>query len=301
MAITRNDPDGMYFADETLEAFTVGVLQASRLTSIPGLHIYKRPKGAPVRIPLLDADSIDANYVPELGPIPETGIDGDQLLLLPPDLMAIKSLAVISNEALGNSNADVNLERPLIAKVAKMLDQELIAGTGATVGSGNSARKKILGLVAKAGIQDTTVGPLTIRRLMGARADIETANETAGYIVGHPKLFLSLYEQRIGTDQEGQFLIDPVSGYGQPVAGFTPVSTPAAPWDDDTKVGTAVAFAPNAVAVALERDEDQVTMSPHAYFDRDGLGLRIAQRADIGVINPPAVVRMEVGPEGPTP
>jgi HK97 family phage major capsid protein len=294
---TLNDPNGIYFPDSVLEEFTLGVLKASRLASLPGIHQYKRPAGSPVRIPLIDSDSVDAGYVPELGQIALTEVEGTELILLPPNLMAIKTLALISNEALAATNNDFKIDEALVAKVAKLLDQELIAGTGETVGVGDTARKKILGLVSKAGIQDTTVAPLTIERLMAARAEIETAHETPGYLIGHPKMFLSLYQQRVGTDQEGQFLIDPVTGYGQSVAGFVPISTPAAPWDGTTKVGTAVAFASAAIAVALERDENQVASSAHSHFDRDGVALRVAQRADVGVINGPAVVRMEVGPE----
>lgn len=255
--------------------------QASTFLSL-GATIYDT--AGPLRLPFVPVyPDTPVAMTGEAEPIPTLSADTRELQMLPSTMKSFKLIDRYSNELARASfvNLDAVLRSSLIAKVAALVDEQLLG----TTGDGVTAPK---GLGAYAGVQELPVGgPLTIQHVLDAHglmleADAKTEGLT---LLMRPSDYMVIrsHQDPIG----GGYVVVPDvqrGGLVVPLLGAKVVMSKR------IAEGTAYLLDPKAIAVARDV-ESKVRVLGELYQATGEVGISIETRLDAIPVVPDAIVR----------
>lgn len=242
----------------------------------------------PVRLPKAVADDGSSlTWVGETEQIPTRDADFDEIQLLPSTLKSLKVITKFSNELSRQSVValDAALKNTLVTAVAAKLDAQLFSASG----DGVTTPK---GLFALAGTQTVTASSaLDFDVLLDAYEKAFTAdvNVSACKWVLTPSDYISLKKLKDGG---GRYLVqvDPTQGSPATIFGLPVVVTSRVPDTTGAAPTGRAALVDFSQLVVVQDLAPSVTILRERYADTDEVGIRVITRADLGALNPEAVV-----------
>ncbi|MGI9079743.1 MAG: phage major capsid protein [Acidimicrobiales bacterium] len=272
-----------------VEQLLIAPLKAKAVVLAAGPQVFTSNGGVPLRIPRLDAVTLNDPWRSENTLLAETDPTLGEVVLLPSTLKSLKVLHRISNELARHAVADIGatLGGALVAEVARAVDAAFLVGDGAA--------NTIQGLAAATGVQVTAaVGTPTVDALHDAEGKLLAANgdpATSAWFMA-PRSLTSLRKQREGAGT-GAYLLQPspteagrMTLLGHPIFVSTAIATNGGAGTNESKIILADLA---QVAVGIDA-EPTFTILDQTFGDWDQVALRIVARMDIAPLNPAAVV-----------
>lgn len=288
---TANSPEVLR---EIVQNVLVKPLEDRSVILGSGVRVFDTD-GSPVRVPKLNDDTSEPEFVAESAEIPDTYTpDFSEVLLMPRTLRGVKEISRFSNELMRQSvvSIEATIRERLVRRVTTKIDGAMIDGDGAPDGDGN--RTEPQGMLSWQGTQAMpSVGALSIDTLhdavglaMGADVNVPSLRwmMRSDTFVGLRKLKAS------GT---GEYLVQPdVTQAGAfTLLGHPVIVTNRIPeGGTDPDATTSVVLA-DMSTVAVARDTNPtVAVLSERYAEYDEIGVRVTTRYDAQPLLPEAVV-----------
>lgn len=286
---------GAELTQEEVQQLLLEPLLAQSVVLTAGPTVIRSDGGTPVRLPKINAWNPSDYWRAENTQIAETDPTYEEIVLLASTLKSIKVLHRVSNELVRHGVVEVSqaLSDALVRRVALALDLAFLRGDG-----GSPSGTQPVGIFLTTGRQTiASVGSPVVDDLFDAERIALTANanaETLAWFMA-PRDFATLRKQREGAGT-GQYLLQPnpteAGRYqllGHPVYTSTQLPTNLGAGTNESQI----ALVPmDQIVVAIDQ-EPTITVLTERYGDYDQIAIRITARADIGVVNPEAVIILD--------
>lgn len=245
--------------------------------------------GSPIRVPKLNDDTNEPDFVAENGLIPDGYVpDFSEVLLLPRTLKGVKEISRFSNELMRQSvvNIEATVRERLVRRVTTKIDQAFISGTGTPAGVNRTQPEGILNWD---GTQDMPVaGALVLDDLHDAvglamAADVDTSR--LRWIM-RSNTFVQLRKIK---DSTGRYIItpDPTEAGVFRLLGLPVIISNRL---TEAEGATSVVLA-DMSTIAVGRDMNPtIKVLDERYAEFDQIGIRVTCRYDVQPLLPEAVI-----------
>lgn len=205
--------------------------------------------------------------------------------LLPSNRVGIKSLSVLSNEAI--RQATVALE----SVVTQRLTYDMAIVLDAALYNGAGTSNSITGILAASGITtsanaDLLTDPDVLIDALAAMAELFVSPSV---LVMRPTTFAALRKIKV-SDTDARYVFDPSAAFAvaqQSLFGLPVVTTTAVP-------ANAIAVLDTSQIVVARDIDSAVAVLDQTYGGNDALGIRVVSRYDVALTHPHAVSLLTV-------
>ncbi|MGX1768820.1 phage major capsid protein [Dietzia sp. NPDC055343] len=272
--MTQTTADYPIHIREHVASLLVQPLETTSFVLSSGVRIFDSAN--PLRIPRL-VSSGEVGYVGEGEEIPdEYEAQFAEITLMPTDRKSIKRITRYTNELLRMSTAGLDsiLKTRLVGDVASKLDDELLAGTGASGG--------ITGILNQAGTQAAELDLTTADTFLDALALTTAAEVTPNRWFMNGSDFITVRKIK---DTAGKYLLE------SDLTRDTTYRLFGIPVTVTNKVPAGKAILADTSQIAVVRDVNpSITVLTERYAEFDEVGIRVVCRYDLGLLHPEGVV-----------
>lgn len=259
---------------DQVSSLLVQPLEAASFVLSSGVRIFDSSE--PLKIPrLVSSGTVD--YVAEGAEIPDDyDVTFNEISLMPTSRKSIKSITRYTNELLRASSIGLDsvLKSRLVSDVSSKLDNELLAGTGASGG--------ITGILNQTGVQTGDLDVEDPDSFLDALALTSAAEVTPTRWFINGADFIALRKVKDGS---GKYLLesDLTRDATYRIFGI-PVTV-------SNKIPAGKAILADTSQIAVVRDVNpSITVLTERYAEFDQIGLRVVCRYDLGLLHPEGVV-----------
>lgn len=248
--------------------------------------------GSPIRVPKLNDDTSEPDFVGENELIPDTyEPDFSEVLLLPRTLKGVKEISRFSNELMRQSvvNIQATVQERLVRRVTTKIDEAFITGLGVPSGVNRTQPE---GLLTWTGTQAMpAVGALALDDLhdaVGLAMAVDVDATRLRWLM-RSDTFVALRKIK---DTSGKYLItpDPTEAGVFRLLGLPVIITNRIPVDEGTPDTTSVVLA-DMSTIAVGRDMNpSIKVLTERYAEFDQIGIRVVCRYDVQPLLPEAVI-----------
>ncbi len=248
--------------------------------------------GSPIRVPKLNDDSSEPDWIGENELIPDTYVpDFSEVLLLPRTLKGVKEISRFSTELMRQSvvNIEATIRERLVRRVTTKIDEAFITGLGNPLGLNRTEPEGVLtwtGTQAMPGIGVLSLDDLHDAVGLAMAADVDTSR--LRWLV-RSSTFVQLRKLK---DTSGKYLItpDPTEAGKFRLLGFEVIVTNRIPEESGMPDTTSVVLC-DMSTIAVGRDMNPtVKVLDQLYAAYDQIGIRVTARYDAQPLLPEAVV-----------
>ena len=264
-------------------AVVAPLAQRSTFLSLPGLTVIDT--AAPLRVPVAAVTSPTAAFTAPGAAITQQAVALSEVDLLPSNRVGIKSLSVLSNEAI--RQATVALE----SVVTQRLTYDMAIVLDAALYNGAGTSNSITGILAASGITtsanaDLLTDPDVLIDALAAMAELFVSPSV---LVMRPTTFAALRKIKV-SDTDARYVFDPSAAFAvaqQSLFGLPVVTTTAVP-------ANAIAVLDTSQIVVARDIDSAVAVLDQTYGGNDALGIRVVSRYDVALTHPHAVSLLTV-------
>ena len=267
---------------DQVSSLLVQPLESASVVLSSGVRIFDSSE--PLKIPRL-ASSGTVDYVGEGELIPDDyDVEFGEVSLMPTSRKSIKSITRYTSELLRSATIgfDSVLKSRLVSDVSTKLDNELLAGTGASDG--------ITGIINQAGVQEGVLDTSDPDAFLDALALTSASEVTPNRWLINGADFITIRKVK---DNGGKYLLESDLTRDATYRLFgVPVTV-------TNKIPQGTAILADMSQIAVVRDVNpSVTVLTERYAEYDQIGLRVVCRYDLGLLHPEGVVVLTAADAG---
>ena len=259
---------------DQVSSLLVQPLEAASVVLSSGVRIFDSSE--PLKIPrLVSSGTVD--YVGEGQAIPDDyDVEFNEISLMPTSRKSIKSITRYTSELLRASTVgfDSVIKSRLVSDVSTKLDNELLAGTGAS--------DSITGIINQPDVQTGALDTEDPDAFLDALALTSAAEVTPNRWIINGSDFINIRKVK---DNAGKYLLESDLTRDATYRLFgVPVTV-------TNKIPAGTAILGDMSQVAVVRDVNpSITVLSERYAEYDQIGLRVVCRYDLGLLHPEGVV-----------
>lgn len=248
--------------------------------------------GSPIRVPKLNDDTNEPDFVAENGLIPDGYVpDFSEVLLFPRTLKGVKEISRFSNKLMRQSvvNIEATIRERLVRRVTMKIDEAFISGLGNPAGLNRTEPEGILswtGTQAMPGIGALELDDLHDAVGLAMAADVDTSR--LRWIM-RSNTFVTLRKVK---DTTGRYVItpDPTEAGVFRLLGLPVIISNRIPEERAGPFTTSVVLA-DMSTIAVGRDMNpSIKVMDELYGAYDQTGIRVTCRYDVQPLLPEAII-----------